>query len=174
MTQKEILKLLEQVKKHRLPIEKAAAQLKAFSVEDLGFAKVDHHREKRKGMPEVIYCQGKTPDQIKGIARAIINHGSILLGTRLSQESYNKIGSDIPEASYDPISRTITFIPKKKKRPGTGNIAIICAGTSDIPVAEEAAITASVFGNRVVRIYDAGLQGYTGFLVKAIKSQRHA
>jgi len=172
MTQKEILKILEQVRKRATTPEQAAKKLKNFAFEDLGFALVDHHREKRKGAPEIIYCQGKTPEQVKKIARAIIDNGSVLLGTRLSAENYAKIRNDLPEAKYDPVCRAMTHVPLGKRKPGIGNIAVVCAGTSDIPVAEEAAITAEVLGNRVVRIFDAGVAGLHRLLYHQDKISR--
>lgn len=134
-------------------------KLNQGAFEDLGFALVDHAREERKGAPEVIYCQGKTPEQIGKIARAIINHGSILLGTRLSPEQFAGIRADLPEAKYDSLSRTLTYVPPRKHKRAIGNILVVCAGTSDLPVAEEAAVTAQVFGNKVERLYDAGVAG---------------
>ena len=128
-------------------------------IEDLGFALVDHGREKRRGAPEVIFCQNKTPDQIAKIARAIVRHRSILLATRLSAEAYGEIRTAVPRAVYCPISRTLRFVPKTKRRRPVGNVTVISAGTSDMPVAEEAAVTAETFGSRVVRIYDAGVAG---------------
>jgi hypothetical protein len=172
MTQKEILALLVKVYGRKTTPQKAAKKLKQSSFEDLGFAMVDHHREKRKGAPEIIYCQGKTPEQVKRIARAIIDNGSVLLGTRLSPENYAKIRHDLPEAEYHPVCRAVTHIPTWKRKPGTGNIVVACAGTSDIPVAEEAAVTAEVLGNRVVRIFDAGVAGLHRLLAHHDKISR--
>jgi len=130
---------------------------KALS-EDLGFAQVDHDRERRKGAPEVIFCQNKTPEQILAISLAILRKGSSLLGTRLSPEVFEKIRNQLPKVNYDALSRTLSWVPKRIAKP-VGCIAVVCAGTSDIPVAEEAAITAETLGHRVVRVYDAGVAG---------------
>lgn len=127
--------------------------------EDLGFAKVDHGREARKGFPEVIFCQNKTPEQVRDIAKAILRHGSVLLGTRLSAEAWEKIKSDLPQARYCALSRTVSCVPPARRKKAKGLIAVVCAGTSDVPVAEEAAVTAEVFGNKVARVYDAGVAG---------------
>jgi len=131
----------------------------AASFEDLGFAKVDHGREARRGFPEVIFCQNKTAEQIKAIALSIMKNGSVLLATRLPREIYDELKPDLGKAEYCPISRTLTHVPPKKRKKPVGRIAVVSAGTSDMSVAEEAARTAEVFGNRVTRIYDAGVAG---------------
>jgi NCAIR mutase (PurE)-related protein len=159
VNRKEITAMLKAVQQKRLSVEKAAAALSHHLVEDLGFAMIDHGREKRRGAPEVIFCQNKTPDQIKKISISIIKNGSTLLATRLSAAAFRKIKKDIPLARYCETSRTLTYIPKKSRKKPAGNVTVISAGTSDIPVAEEAAVTAEVFENRVVRIFDVGVAG---------------
>jgi NCAIR mutase (PurE)-related protein len=129
-------------------------------IQDIGFAKIDHGREIRKGAPEVIFCQNKTPEQVLKISQAILDHGSVLLGTRLAESSWIEIKEKLPSGvKYDPISRTISFVPKKLQKKHKGYVAIVSAGTSDMPVAEEAAITTETLGSRVVRVYDAGVAG---------------
>ncbi|MBL8026410.1 MAG: nickel pincer cofactor biosynthesis protein LarB [Fibrobacteres bacterium] len=135
-------------------------------VEDMGFAKVDHGREVRKGAPEVIFCQNKTPEQVLKISLAILNHGSILLGTRLAEASWIAIKPELPSSvKYDPISRTISLVPPKLRKK-CGLVAVVSAGTSDMPVAEEAAVTAETLGSKVERIYDAGVAGIHRIMAK--------
>ncbi|OGJ93431.1 MAG: 1-(5-phosphoribosyl)-5-amino-4-imidazole-carboxylate carboxylase [Candidatus Raymondbacteria bacterium RIFOXYA2_FULL_49_16] len=159
MKNKNLETILRKVGKGSLSVKTALELLGGMHFEDLGFAKVDHGRERRKGFPEVIFCQGKTPEQIKKIARSIIAHGSRLLGTRLSEQAWKAISADLPEATYGPVSRTMTYTPKGPRKKPAGSIAIVCAGTSDIPIAEEAAVTAEMLGSNVTRVYDAGVAG---------------
>ncbi|MBI6874074.1 nickel pincer cofactor biosynthesis protein LarB [Clostridium aciditolerans] len=154
----ETRELLENVKNGSLAIDKALEDLKDLPFKDLGYAKVDNHRELRVGYPEVIYCEGKTPEQIRGIVEIMLARGSDILGTRASEEAYKLVKEICPKAEYSKMARTITI---KNKEPETTNtyISIVTAGTSDIPVAEEAAVTAEIFGNKVERIYDVGVAG---------------
>ncbi|KPK93942.1 1-(5-phosphoribosyl)-5-amino-4-imidazole-carboxylate carboxylase [bacterium SM23_31] len=134
--------------------------LKQLSTEKLGFAHIDHHRSVRKGFPEVIFCQGKTNEQIKAIAGAILKRNKILLATRATEDNYEYIRKDIPDLVYYPDARIITtknaVAAAGKKR---NMILVVSAGTSDIPVAEEAAVTARVLGNMVKCIHDIGVAG---------------
>jgi NCAIR mutase (PurE)-related protein len=154
----ETRELLESVKNGSLTIDKALEDLKDLPFKDLGYAKVDNHRELRVGYPEVIYCEGKTPEQIRGIVEIMLARGSDILGTRASEEAYKLVKEICPKAEYSKMARTITI---KNKEPEITNtyISIVTAGTSDIPVAEEAAVTAEIFGNKVERIYDVGVAG---------------
>ncbi len=130
-----------------------------YRIEELGFAKVDHGRLLRKGAPEVIYCQGKSAEQIAKIALAILKSGAPLLGTRLSDDKWQLIRTNLPETvRYDSVSKTISFVPSSKRK-RKGLVAVVTAGTSDIPVAEEAVVTAETLGSRVIRLYDAGVAG---------------
>ncbi len=138
--------------------EQALQQLQDFPYQELSFAKVDHARELRKGSPEIIFGQGKTPDQLIKIGRAIVKKGSNLLITRLSSESYRRIKKHLPGATYHEAARCLTLL-KNKPEAGKGKIAVISAGTSDMPVAEEAVLTCEFFGNEVDRIYDVGVAG---------------
>ena len=132
-------------------------QLRAQPFEDLGFARVDHHRAVRQGFPEVILGLGKTPGQIAAIAGRIAGHGAPLLVTRASIEVFAAVQAAVPGVEYHELARAITL--KKPLPRGHGIVAIASAGTSDLPVAEEAAVTAEIMGNDVERIYDVGVAG---------------
>jgi pyridinium-3,5-biscarboxylic acid mononucleotide synthase len=125
--------------------------------EDLGFARVDHHRSIRQGFPEVILGLGKTPDQIATIAASIVERGDPLLVTRADQLAWQRVQECIPEATYHEAARAITV--RRDMPPGKGTIVIASAGTSDLPVAEEAAVTADLMGNDIERVYDVGVAG---------------
>jgi NCAIR mutase (PurE)-related protein len=125
--------------------------------EDLGFARVDHHRSVRQGFPEVILGIGKSPEQIAAIAAQIVDRGQPLLVTRADQLAWQRVHEAIPEATYHEVARTITV--RRPVPPGRGVVVIASAGTSDIPIAEEAAVTADLMGNDVDRIYDIGVAG---------------
>lgn len=158
MTKKEIEDLLIDVKEGRKSIEEALEVLKNFPYTDLGFAKIDHHREMRTGYPEIIYCSGKTIDQVKEIFRVMSLNENNIIGTRANPEMYEAVKNILPDAIYYSEAKIISLQKKKPKAPES-KIAVITAGTSDIPVAEEAAVTAELLGNIVVRIYDAGVAG---------------
>ena len=158
MNIKEVEKLLKNVKKGDISIEDALGILKNFPYTDLGFARIDHHREMRTGYPEIIYCAGKTVDQVKEIFRVMSESENNVIGTRANEEMFNAIRTISNEAVYFPVARIIS-LQKGKKKITKSRIAIITAGTSDMPVAEEAAITAELLGNNVLRIYDAGVAG---------------
>lgn len=158
MTKKEIEDLLIDVKEGRKSIEEALEVLKNFPYTDLGFAKIDHHREMRTGYPEIIYCSGKTIDQMKEIFRVMSLNENNIIGTRANPEMYEAVKNILPDAIYYSEAKIISLQKKKPKAPES-KIAVITAGTSDIPVAEEAAVTAELLGNIVVRIYDAGVAG---------------
>ena len=124
-----------------------------------GFATIDHQRESRQGFPEVIYCEGKTPAQVAHIAGRIVAHGSVLLATRGSREHFAAVKRAVRGARYNPVSRTITANEKSILPNGRGTILVVTAGTSDIPVAEEALETARVMGNPTDRLFDVGVAG---------------
>jgi len=126
--------------------------------EDLGFARVDHHRALRQGFPEVVLGLGKTPAQVAAISQEIVRRGTTLLVTRASPEMYEAVTEGIPGAIYLPDARLITF-RQQDLAPGQGTILVVAAGTSDLPVAEEAACTAELMGNVVERLYDVGVAG---------------
>lgn len=153
-----ILEVLQQVQSGMLSPEQAEQKLKISPYEDLGFAKVDHHRGLRQGTPEVIYGAGKTPEQIVAIAQAILKNGDTnVLITRVSPEAAEKI-AELPGLRYDPVSRIAVAGARPVPKP-IGRVLVACAGTSDLPVAEEAAQTAEALGSRVERLCDVGVAG---------------
>jgi pyridinium-3,5-biscarboxylic acid mononucleotide synthase len=158
MNVKEVEKLLKDVKNGKKSIDEALEVLKNFPYTDLGFARIDNHRELRTGYPEIIYCAGKSVEQVKEIFKVMSEKENNVFGTRATQEMYEAVRSYSPHAIYYQDARIISV---QKKRPAApeSRIAVITAGTSDIPVAEEAAITAELLGNNVLRIYDAGVAG---------------
>lgn len=158
MTRKEIEILLNEIRDGKKSVDDALEVLQNFPYTDLGYAKIDHHREMRTGYPEIVYCAGKTVDQVVGIFRLMSDKNNNVIGTRADREMYESVKEVIPEAVYYPVARIISIPVKKPETPGT-SIAVITAGTSDMPVAEEAAVTAELLGNNVVRIYDAGVAG---------------
>lgn len=150
--------LLTNVKNGSIDIESAIEQLKELNSKELGYATIDNHRELRTGYPEVIFGQGKTPDQVAGIIQYMLTHNNNILATRVTAEMAEKVKKICSDAVYNEIARSITIKRKEIPRPAT-YIAVITAGTSDLPVAEEAAVTAEIFGNRVERIVDVGVAG---------------
>lgn len=158
MNQQDLKTLLESIQSQELSIEDGVKLLSQLPFQDLGYAKVDHHRELRQGYPEVIYCAGKTPDQVEGIVKAMLQRGSNILATRAEEGVFQRVKALTDLASYHPLARTITIVQNPVPMVKT-SIAVVTGGTSDIPVAEEAAITAEIFGNPVERIYDVGVAG---------------
>jgi NCAIR mutase (PurE)-related protein len=158
MNAKEVEKLLTEVKKGETSVENALEILKNFPYTDLGFARIDHHREMRTGYPEIIYCAGKSVEQVAEIFRVMAEKENNVIGTRANQEMYDAVKRFTPDAVFHQMARIIS-LQKKKPAVAESRIAIITAGTSDMPVAEEAAITAELLGNSVLRIYDAGVAG---------------
>ncbi len=151
-------RILEQVKSGALSVDDALLKLKTKPFEDIGYAKVDLHREIRQGASEVIYGAGKTSEQIAGIIDTMTANGrERILITRLSQESHDAISGRY-NLTYDPVSKT-AYTGNKPEPDGIGTIVVATGGTSDIPVAEEAAVTAEVLGNKVTRLYDVGVAG---------------
>ncbi|AKN31670.1 1-(5-phosphoribosyl)-5-amino-4-imidazole-carboxylate carboxylase [Clostridium carboxidivorans P7] len=158
MDKKEIKILLEGVKDNKINVEEALKQLEDLPFKDLGFANIDNHREMRVGYPEVIYCEGKTASEVKDIIKFMLTKGNNILGTRANEEMYNAVKQICKEAEYNELGRTITI--EKKKQPLTESyIAIVAAGTSDLPVVEEAYETAKILGNKVEKIIDVGVAG---------------
>ncbi len=159
---KQLQDLLDQVAAGTLDPAAAKARLldalRAQPFEDLGFARVDHHRALRQGFPEVILGLGKTPQQIAAIASGIVARGSTLLVTRASAAAYEAVRSSVPQASYLAEAGLI-ILRQQDITPGHGTIMVCAAGTSDLPVAEEAACTAELMGNDVARLYDVGVAG---------------
>lgn len=158
MEQKELRMILERVSQGTMDIEEALLQVKKSPFDDLGFAKVDHHRAIRQGAAEVIYGAGKTPEHICRIAENMREHGQkAILITRMSQEAADYVKQTLL-CQYDPLCK-VGIIGEKPIPDGIGKIVVATGGTSDIPVAEEAALTAEVLGNEVVRLYDVGVAG---------------
>jgi len=147
--------ILARVEKGELTAAEAKKQLASY--EDLGFVKIDHHRRQRQGVPEIIFGEGKTAEQIFAIIRSLKERGHEVLATRISREKADLILTEVPDLAYNETARTLSFVAKKPAE--AGYIAIVCAGTSDLPVAEEAAVTAETLGVPVRRFYDVGVAG---------------
>ncbi|MCG3161252.1 MAG: Pyridinium-3,5-biscarboxylic acid mononucleotide synthase [Acidobacteria bacterium] len=158
MDQERLKELLLQFREGRMELDQALERLRHLPYEDLGYAQVDHHRSIRQGFPEVIFGQGKTPGQIAGIASALLERSSNLLITRTNRETFEQIKAIAEAAEYHQSCNAISVRRDVTLR-GRGVIAVVTAGTSDIPVADEAAITAEIMGNRVERIFDVGVAG---------------
>ena len=150
--------LFAEVRSKKLSPDEAVQRLRHLPFEDLGFAKIDHHRALRHGMPEVILSEGKTAAQIAEIFARLAEHGGNILATRATEAQYKAVAAHVPKAEYRPLARAIT-LQRDRKRYGKGIIAVVSAGTSDIPVAEEAVVTAELMGNRVQHLYDVGVAG---------------
>ena len=159
MDSKAIKKLLEAVSSGRLPVDQALEQLKRLPFEDLTYACVDHHRSLRKGFPEVIFGEGKSMEQILGVMEAMVDQKDTVMITRVSAEKAKAIITKHPKAMYHPEARMLVLAPKSTDPAEKGLIMVIAAGTSDIPVAEEALITAKTMGHRVESLYDVGVSG---------------
>jgi NCAIR mutase (PurE)-related protein len=151
--------LLNSVKSGKTSIDEAMLQLKSLPFEDLGFARVDHHRSLRKGFPEVIWGEGKTSGQILKIMKQLKKKGQNILITRLDNRKAMAIQKVFPKSLYHPRSKVLTYLTHRLELKGKGMILVITAGTTDIPVGEEAAITAQFMGNRVETLYDVGVAG---------------
>lgn len=159
MNASQITRLLEEVKDGSLAVEDALKKLNDLPFENLGFAHVDHHRALRTGFPEVIFCEGKRCDQVVAIAKRLTERNS-LLATRVDEPTGEALLIAIPGAKHNALARTVHLIHPEAEQPETrGRIAVASAGTSDLPVAEEAAVTATVMGNDVERIFDVGVAG---------------
>jgi NCAIR mutase (PurE)-related protein len=160
--------LLNEVREGRTAVPEALGRLRHLPFEDLGFAKLDHHRALRTGMPETIFSQGKSPEQIVAIFARMAKAGGNVLATRASQSVYETVAAVEPRAEFHATARAIT-LHQTEAKPGTGTIAVVCAGTSDLPIAEEAAVTARLMGNTVELIADVGVAG-----IHRLLAQQHA
>jgi NCAIR mutase (PurE)-related protein len=174
MNQNALLTLLAEVQRGTMTPEDASARLATLPFEDLGYVKIDHHRSLRTGLPEVIFAAGKTPAQTAEIFARMAVTGVDVLATRATLETFEAVHEVVPTAIYHPIARTITL--KAVSTSATkGVVAVLCAGTSDLPVAEEAAITAELFGTQVTRLYDVGVAGIHRLLAhRETLSKAHA
>jgi pyridinium-3,5-biscarboxylic acid mononucleotide synthase len=153
-----IRKLFEQVRSGKLSPDAAVDRLRHLPFEDLGFAKVDHHRSLRAGMPEVIFGEGKTPSQTAEIFARLAQHGGNVLATRANKKQFAAVKKKVRRAEYRELARAIV-LQRDSHKYGKGIIAMVSAGTSDIPVAEEAVVTAELMGNEVEHFYDVGVAG---------------
>ena len=158
MTPQHVLELLEKVRQGTLSPEQGLDRLKNLPFEDLGFARVDHHRALRQGFPEVIFSPGKKPEQVVAIVKSLLRQKSNVLVTRSNQETFDEVRKLTKKAKFNDAARAISIVQDAKIY-GDGTIYIVCAGTSDIPVAEEAALTARLMGNQVETTYDVGVAG---------------
>ncbi len=150
--------LLLRVRAGEVSVEQALSRLKDLPYEDLGFAKVDHHRGLRTGHPEVVFCQGKTIEQVVGIAEKLAPGNDNVLLTRVSREQGAAVLARFPLCEYNELGRCMVINPMKISQP-RGTVLVVSAGTADLPVAEEAAVTSQVMGNSVERLYDIGVAG---------------
>lgn len=158
MNQESIRKLFKEVRAGKVSPDDAVERLRHLPFEDLGFAKVDHHRALRVGMPEVIFGERKTPEQVAGIFKRLALHGVNVLATRVSKEQFAAVQKVVRGAKYEAAARSIV-LRRDGKIYGKGLITVVSAGTSDIPVAEEAVVTAELMGNELARVYDVGVAG---------------
>ncbi len=158
--------ILTKLAENEITVQEAKNLLKTEPFEELGYANLDYHREIRTGVPEVIYCAGKTKEQIRGIVENMRKHGiDHILGTRCSREKYEAAREVCEDLEYDEVSGIITYVEKPYPL-NNGKILIACAGTSDLPVAREAALTAKFLGNEVIEVYDVGVAGIHRLLAK--------
>jgi hypothetical protein len=151
-------KLLSEVRSGKVDVKSAMTALRHLPFEDIEFAVVDHHRHLRQGAPEVIYCEGKTVPQVRAIAQKMIEKGSDVLATRADNNVYKSLKTLDKRAVFNEAARTVV-IEHKKKKPTEGTVLVVTAGTTDIPVGEEAAVTARAMGSRVETMYDVGVSG---------------
>lgn len=175
MTSSDVRRLLTAVASGLIPADEASLRvldaLRAAPYDDLGFARVDHHRHLRQGFPEVVLGMGKTPAQVAAIAERIAGRGHTLLVTRTDADAYNAVRAALPKAEYHPEARAIT-LPQGEIEPGKGTVLVTCAGTSDVPVAEEAVVSAALMGNAIDRLYDVGVAGIHRVLREEDRLQR--
>jgi hypothetical protein len=158
----QISALLEAIKCQEISVEEGLEKLRNFPYEDLGFARVDNHRALRQGLPEVIYGEGKTSHQIIKILNSLVKHNTSALATRISPEIAQEVQASLPDLEYDPVSRILCYPPQLSSTPGLSEdhyAVVVSAGTSDMPVAEEAAQVLSFYGAPVKRVYDVGVAG---------------
>ncbi len=151
-------KILQDYKNGKISLSEVLDKLKNLPYEDLGFAKIDNHRLLRKGFPETVFCPGKTIDQIIKIVETMSNKNHNILLTKAEKKVFKAVKKKFADSEYNEVAKMI-IIRKEKKKPSKGNILIITAGTSDIPIAEEAFVTAELMGNKVEKVYDVGVAG---------------
>jgi len=170
MNRAQIEALLNDVKEGSTDVQQAMERLNGLPFEDLGFAKLDHHRALRTGMPEVIFAGVKTPQQVATIFARMANAGGNVLATRATRECFDAVVEQEPRAEFHPTARAIT-LSQAPPIQGKGTVAVVCAGTSDLPIAEEAAVTARLMGNNVDLIADVGVAGIHRLLAQRTSLQ---
>jgi len=158
MNKEKIKELLEKVQSGELDINQALNKLRSLPYEDLGFAKIDTHRAVRRGFPEVIFCEGKTPEQVRDIVKRMMENNTVILAMRADEEKYKLVKKKVAQVEYNKLARTMV-IGQKPAPTSKGTILVVSAGTADLPVSEEAALTAEVLGNHVERLSDVGVAG---------------
>lgn len=166
MDQQQLQKLLEAFKQGQINIAEVLQKLRDLPFEDVGDALIDHHRELRQGAPEVIFGEGKTVGQLSSIIARMSEKKINILATRIDPEKAEAMVKAFPAAEYDPVARTLVMVNKPIEAKGRGKILIVCAGTSDLPVAREALITAKILGNEVEELVDVGVAGIHRLLAK--------
>jgi pyridinium-3,5-biscarboxylic acid mononucleotide synthase len=171
MNSESIRKLFEQVRAGKVAPDDAVQRLRHMPFEDLGFAKIDHHRALRAGMPEVVFGEGKTPAQLAQIFSRLAQHGGNILATRANKTQFAAVKKKVRGVKYHELSRAIV-LQRDNRKYGKGTIAVVSAGTSDIPVAEEAVVTAEIMGNDVEHLYDVGVAGIHRLLANRVTLTR--
>lgn len=171
MNKNDLTSLLQAICDGQTPVSEGVAQLCRLPFEDVGVALIDHHRELRQGVPEIVLGESKSLEQLQTILKAMAAKGGNILITRLSPEKAEVLREDFPQADYDKDARTLTLIQQQIEENGAGTVLVICAGTSDIPVAREAVVTARMLGNRVEELVDVGVAGIHRLLAQGEKLQ---
>ena len=173
MNKEKIKELLEKVQSGKVDINQAIEKLRSLPYDDLGFAKIDTHRAVRRGFPEVIFCEGKTAEQISNIAQRMIKDNNVILAMRADEDKYKAVKKEVSQVEYNKLARAMV-IGEKPAPKSRGTILVVTAGTADLPVSEEAALTAEVLGNRVERLSDVGVAGVHRLLhnIEKIQSAR--
>ena len=171
MNSESIRKLFEHVRAGKVTPDDAVQRLRHMPFEDLGFAKIDHHRALRAGMPEVVFGEGKTPSQLAQIFSRLAQHGGNILATRANKTQFAAVKKKVRGVKYHELSRAIV-LQRDNRKYGKGTIAVVSAGTSDIPVAEEAVVTAEIMGNDVEHLYDVGVAGIHRLLANRVTLTR--
>jgi len=169
---KDITRLLQSLADGHISVADGVEQLKKLPFEDLGIAQIDNHRELRQGVPEIILGESKTLEQLETIIAAMQRNGSNILATRLNEEKATALCNRFPEGEYDADARTFSLVQQKIEISGRGKVLIVCAGTSDLPVAREAAVTARMLGNEVEELVDVGVAGIHRLLARGDQLQQ--
>ncbi|HMH55506.1 MAG TPA: nickel pincer cofactor biosynthesis protein LarB [Gemmatimonadales bacterium] len=174
MRAEQLESLLAEVAAGRLTPKAALDRLRHLPFEDLPFARIDHHRSLRQGQPEVVFCEGKTPDQVTAICERLEAVDGMFLGTRASEAVAARLRDRFPRMLWNPLARTVHLPPAERpeRAPATGSILVVSAGTSDLPIAEEAAVVAEAFGHAVERLVDVGVAGMHRLLAAGEQLQR--